>query len=101
MAVFAKPSPRVPADLERFDYRRWIRHALDKDDPFLRNFASSHTRAQVLKWWYAIVIVAPSHYRRALREAIGESEGDEYFYEVAKANEVAHRAARKADAYGI
>jgi hypothetical protein len=79
VAVFQKQRPRVPDDLAKFEPKRWIREALDDDDEYLRSVAKCHTRPEVLKHPYALFVIAPARYRQALRNALGDDDGDAYF----------------------
>ena len=101
MAVFTRPRTHVPDDLEKFDARRWIRLSLVEGEEHLASIAARHNRAEVLKHWFAVMVIAPARYRRALHEAIGEVAGDDHFYGVAKVPEKAYQTARRAGFYGL
>ena len=80
MAKFIKHRAKVPDRLATFEPKVWIRQALNADDEYLRTIAECHTRAQVLKNYYAIVVIAPVYYRTALRNEMGVEDGDAYFF---------------------
>jgi hypothetical protein len=74
----------IPADLMTYSPARWIRDAVEHDDPFLSPRLRALTAAEVEEDWYGVRIVAPARYRAALWEAVGQRAGDRHFYDVAK-----------------
>ena len=100
MARFVKQRAATPEYLVRFEPKRWIREALNEDDDRIRAIARCHNRAQVLKHWYAIVVLAPARYRKALQDAMGVEDGDAYYYQT-NIQERAIQFARRAGFHGL
>lgn len=80
MARLIREAGDVPADLRRFVPRRWTNVAVDDGDSRLESLARRLHRSDLQRHWYATLVVAPALYRAALWEAVGESNGDRYFY---------------------
>jgi hypothetical protein len=70
--------------LQTYDCARWIQDTVDHDDPFLSPRLRALNPAELREDWCAVRILAPSRYRMALWDAVGQRRGDHHFYTVLK-----------------
>lgn len=77
MARLVRAPGNVPADLYNYVEARWVRAAIDADDPYIRHIAPAERAGH----WFVRTVIAPGYYRQALWAAIGQRAGDAFFYQ--------------------
>jgi hypothetical protein len=68
----------IPEDLQVYDWTRWVQAAIDAHEGYIAHIPVTERPTH----WYVVRVIAPTYYRAALWEAVGQRRGDAHFYDV-------------------